>query len=170
MEWNGRTEEGEEVGVVFEIEKFRGGDESVCEPSDGGLDGALGLDDWDGQGGDKGKGAEDDKGGECRGEHAGGDLGMPVVEDVLCVVGLSELEVVVEAATADYVQCGDGCPVCKVDDDGWLGGIGGIGGIGDMGSELGLESGCDGPDGVVHVADIVKRKGRGYDGPHPSVL
>jgi hypothetical protein len=113
-----RTEEGEHVGVVFEIVGVDA-DEVLGEVADGGLDGALGLDGGDGEGGDEGECAEDDETDECGGKHAGGDLGSPMVEDRLGVFCLAELEVVFEPTAADDVERGGGGPVDEIEKDGW---------------------------------------------------
>ena len=96
-----------------------GADEVLGEVADGGLDGALGLDGGDGEGGDEGEGAEDDETDECGGEHAGGDLSSPMVEDRLGVFCLAKLEVVFEPTAADDVERGDSGPVDEIEKDGW---------------------------------------------------
>ena len=138
-------------------------DEALGELADGGLDRALGLDGGDGEGGDEGEGAEDDEGDKGRGEHARGDLGAPVLEDRPGLVGLAKVEVVLEPAAADHVERGCCRPVDEVDEGAGLC-------LGDVGAELGLESGCDAPYVVIHVAYVLKGECGGNDASHPSVL
>ena len=168
----GRTEEGEDVGVAREVVRA---DEALGERADGGLDRALGLDRGDGERGDARERAEDDEGEEGGGEHARGDLRAPVGEDRAALGRLAEAEVVLEPAAPDHVERRGRGPVDEVDEhaaaaaaarflvpDGRV--------FGDVGAELGLEGGCDAPDIVIHVTDVVEGERGGDDRSHPSVL
>ena len=136
-------------------------------PSDipnSGLDLALGLDRGDRERGDEWEGAEDDESDECRGMHARGDLGSPMVQDGFAILRLAALEVMVEPTATDDVEGSDGGPVGEVDDDA----VSSV--VDDVGGELGVEGRGDVPYVVVHVADVFEGKGRRDDAAHPAML